>query len=412
MPSLELPSPSRRLCALMLSVALAGCTDPVSSEREPAPTIRGDSTPLLVGSGRTFSAVGPVLWSVNGIPGGSAEVGTVDADGHYVAPLLLPTAEPVAITATVAGGQASDTLRLALTPAPLEGDWYGYQPRVIRVDRTAPVLLTVHAMPPVTRVVLAYKDGREAELARRGGQLFQIAIPAAKALSLYTPGEARNHVGFIDYYAGNVRTARVNAFVNVLDADLPALRPGGAHWPIGDVASGIMGFSIAGSGAGGTFSFRIDSTAPGEYRLVPQQLDHRFNMLELYLMGLAAPAEVPGFFVFSDQNPGDRLRDGGILRGTVRKLTVDSLVAVDGPRIPAAGEAQREFRLATVVLSVGRLLTPEEMTFFSHMARRGEATVPLLYRDGFVVETGLPFTLATRGRATLTTHLGRGPTGM
>ena len=192
----------------------------------------------------------------------------------------------------------------------------------------------------------------------------------------------------------------------------PALRPGGAHWPIGDVASGIMGFSIAGSGAGGTFHFRIDSTAPWEYRLVARQPDHRFNMLELYLMGLAAPAEVPGFFVFSDQNPGDRLRDGGILRGTVRKLTVDSLVAVDGPRIPAAGEAQREFRLATVVLSVGRLLTVDEMTFFSHMARRGEATVPLLYRDGFVVETGLPFTLATRGRATLTTHLGRGPTGM
>jgi hypothetical protein len=528
MPIAKILLRSRPSVALIALAVLSACRDAVPP-LPPTVAIQGDSAPLLIGGSRTFTADAPVAWSVNGIAGGSAEAGVIDAAGRYTAPLLLQSAEPMLISAVNAASGAADTIRLPLTPAPLEGDWYSYQPRAIRVDRTGPVVLTVHAPPGVTRIALTYKDGSSAEFAHRGGLLFQVAIPAAKALAGYVTGESRNHVGFIDHYEGDSRLRRVNAFVNVLDADVAAvpvealaadaqstdyvlnlrwtehvtgvagpaiarrlyellpddfdfiamvwpinmtqnryfsfvrndtrgiglapmdagltfgsaarlqgtiqfpidgmfdlgapvasheighrwinhlkhdaLRPGGAHWPIGDIATGMMGFSIAGSGAGGSFNYRIDQIGPSEYQLSAQAPTYRFSMLELYLMGLATPEEVPPFYVFEDQNQGDQVRHGGILRGGVRHLTVDSLVAVDGPRVPAAAGSQRDFRMATVVVSLGRLLSDDEMAFFDRMARRGEADVPLRYRDGFMAGTGLPFTLATGGRARLTTRL-------
>ena len=528
MPIANLLLRSRSAVALIALALLAACRDSIPP-LPPTLAIQGDSAPLLIGGSRTFTADGAAAWSVNGIAGGSAEVGVIDAGGRYTAPLTLPSADPVLISALNSATGAADTIRVPLTPAPLEGDWYSYQPRAIRVDRTGPVVLTVHAPPGVTHIALTYKDGSSSEFAHRGGLLYQVAIPAAKALAGYVTGESRNHVGFIDHYEGAARLQRVNAFVNVLDGDVAAvpvealavdaqstdyvlnlrwtehvtgiagpaiarrlyellpddfdfiaivwpismtrnryfsfvrndtrgiglapvdagltygsaarlqgtiqfpidgmfdlgapvtsheighrwinhlkheaLRPGGAHWPIGDIATGIMGFSIAGSGAGGTFNYRIDQTGPSEYQLSAQVPTYRYSMLELYLMGLATPEEVPPFYVFEDQNQGDQLRHGGILRGGVRHLTVDSLIAVDGARVPAAAASQREFRLATVVVSLGRLLSDEEMAFFDRMARRGEADAPLRFRDGLATGTGLPFTLATSGRARLTTRL-------
>lgn len=68
-----------------------------------------------------------VNWSVNGTAGGSASVGTIDGNGHYIAPATVPSPAQVTVTATSqadakASGSATVTVQaaqsaLGLTPA-------------------------------------------------------------------------------------------------------------------------------------------------------------------------------------------------------------------------------------------------------------------------------------------------------
>ncbi len=62
-----------------------------------------------------------VVWSVNGVNGGNAVLGTVDAQGIYAAPVVLPTPAKVTLKATsVVDSQASDTAEVTLlNPLPV-----------------------------------------------------------------------------------------------------------------------------------------------------------------------------------------------------------------------------------------------------------------------------------------------------
>ena len=84
----------------------------------------GAPAQLAVGTSARLSAalvnVGAgVIWSVNGIPGGTAAVGTHHAaEGVYVAPAVPPPA-PVTIRATsVADPAVSDDVTITIVPAP------------------------------------------------------------------------------------------------------------------------------------------------------------------------------------------------------------------------------------------------------------------------------------------------------
>ena len=183
-----------------------------------------------------------------------------------------------------------------------------------------------------------------------------------------------------------------------------ALKPGIAHWPISDLAYGVTGFSLPG-GAGGEFPFRLVRRGNGDYRVRLTERPRAYNPLELYLMGLVPAAEVPDFFVFENQDQRDQLVDGGVLEGPVEVLSIDDVIAENGPREPGVGDAQTEFAMATIVLSAGRLLSVDEMTFFDSRASRGEATSELWYTEGFDSGYTKPFHLATGGLATLSTSI-------
>ncbi len=97
---------------LALSVIIAGCASgggggPTTPPPPPiAVTITPNSGTVLLGNTLTFSASvsnssdTSVLWSVNAIPGGSAQVGTISADGLFTAPADLPPGGKVQVTAT------------------------------------------------------------------------------------------------------------------------------------------------------------------------------------------------------------------------------------------------------------------------------------------------------------------------
>lgn len=81
---------------------LAACSSS-SQSKASVFTIAPASADLLTGQTLQFKAdsspaLAPSVWSVNGIVGGNASVGTIDADGNYTAPASQPPA-PVAVSA-------------------------------------------------------------------------------------------------------------------------------------------------------------------------------------------------------------------------------------------------------------------------------------------------------------------------
>ena len=101
----------------------AGSVTPPSS---PPPSITVNLTPtsgtVLLGDILDFSANvsnttdTSVTWSVNGLPGGSAQAGTISADGVYTAPTDLPSGGIVQVTATShADSSISATANVSVT---------------------------------------------------------------------------------------------------------------------------------------------------------------------------------------------------------------------------------------------------------------------------------------------------------
>lgn len=183
----------------------------------------------------------------------------------------------------------------------------------------------------------------------------------------------------------------------------PLLRTGSPHWPVSTLARGIMGFSIPGSGAGGTFPFTISQRPDGNYVFQSAAPMNEYNELELYLAGM-----LPADQVMPNLVPELQLQqvcDGCLVQGPVRTVTIDDVIAADGKRSPDAATSQKEFRVANIVVTRERPLTDDEMALLDYFSARGEATIPLTYSSGFAKGTTKPFKLATRGVGTLTTSL-------
>jgi len=182
-----------------------------------------------------------------------------------------------------------------------------------------------------------------------------------------------------------------------------ALRPGQPHWPISELAYGIMGWSNPSYlNEGLNFPFKIIPQPTGDYLLQDIGEAKDFNKLELYLMGLIPKDQVGSFLVFTNQAQSGQLTPGGTLHGPVQAVSISDIIAVDGERPLETG---KEFRVATIILSAGRLLSQNEMAFFDYMAARGEATTELPYTAGLASGIAKPLRLATGGRAWLNTHV-------
>lgn len=112
----------------MLSlVACHGGGDGVSVTVSPenAAVITGLSIPLTVTVSGTANT--SVIWSVNGISGGNATVGTVDESGIYTAPAVRPTPATVTVTATsVDDSGISDSATITISSLALAGINGGY----------------------------------------------------------------------------------------------------------------------------------------------------------------------------------------------------------------------------------------------------------------------------------------------
>src|SRR5262249_29457715 len=131
-----------------------------------------------------------------------------------------------------------------------------------------------------------------------------------------------------------------------------------------------------------------------------------YSPLDLYLMGFYKPTEVPPFFLI--QNPAiDKHQvntENVTISGTKQTVTINDVIAAEGPRSPAADQAQKEFRIAFIFLTgVNEAVSDQQiaalnnirnayMTRFSILT--GGRGIAQVFPEAMPVETtGTPTTL-------------------
>ena len=105
-----------------------------------------------------------------------------------------------------------------------------------------------------------------------------------------------------------------------------------------------------------------------------------YSPLDLYLMGLLKPEDVPPTFLVTDPHDldipppydqqiisADQLQSRYSLgdvsfRGDKQEIRIEDIIAINGQRIPAAGSSQKDFRTAFILLAMGEEgPTPDEI---------------------------------------------------
>ena len=76
-----------------------------------------------------------------------------------------------------------------------------------------------------------------------------------------------------------------------------------------------------------------------------------WSYLDLYLMGLIAPAEVPEFFILRNLVPAGKDANGHpIFKADRTKVTIQDVIAAEGARQPAVDKSQRQFNTGMVII--------------------------------------------------------------
>ncbi|MCG8608512.1 T9SS type A sorting domain-containing protein [bacterium] len=99
-----------------------------------------------------------------------------------------------------------------------------------------------------------------------------------------------------------------------------------------------------------------DEVSDNEF-VVPTEIDF-FSEIDQYIMGLRTPEEVkPMFFISSPTNnqPQNRSRGtpnlGDIAAGTAVEVTIEDIIAAEGPRIPIESDALKNLRQAFILIT-------------------------------------------------------------
>ncbi len=122
----------------------------------------------------------------------------------------------------------------------------------------------------------------------------------------------------------------------------------------------------------------------------------RFSALDLYLMGMLAPSEVPSFNLLRPLPGTPHLAtdippaDGTTIQATPETVTIADILAAEGPRVPAADASPHEFRAGFIVLTApGEQATPDQLAAVDAVRRSAANAFFFLTRGRGVLETDL-----------------------
>jgi hypothetical protein len=76
-----------------------------------------------------------------------------------------------------------------------------------------------------------------------------------------------------------------------------------------------------------------------------------WSYLDLYLMGMISPAEVPDFFLLRNLSAQGQDANGQpIFKADRTKITIQDVIAAEGQRLPAVAQAQKRFNTGMVMV--------------------------------------------------------------
>jgi hypothetical protein len=162
----------------------------------------------------------------------------------------------------------------------------------------------------------------------------------------------------IGHEMGHRWSAFASAKVNGQTIDL-----GPVHWAMGLQARVPFPYqrpTEASAMGGGVWQDNFDGTYT--------QLDDNYyvpatgySYLDLYLMGLISPVEVPDFFILRNLVPAGKDANGHpIFKADRTKITIQDVIAAEGPRLPDVDHAQKNFNTGMVmIVEHGKTPSPE-----------------------------------------------------
>lgn len=166
-------------------------------------------------------------------------------------------------------------------------------------------------------------------------------------------------VGHLGHEIGHRWSAYASARVNGETISLGAW----PHWDPGLQARVPYPYSLpleTSTEGGGVWQDNLDGTFTQlrDGYFVPAS---GYSYLDLYLMGLIAPAEVPDFFIVRPLvRSGADGNQRPIFKGERTRITIQDVIAAQGPRLPDIDHSQRHFNTGIVVIvEHGRTPTAE-----------------------------------------------------
>jgi hypothetical protein len=211
-------------------------------------------------------------------------------------------------------------------------------------------------------------------------------VGANQAQALHPDGrwsDYDNAIAQIAHELGHRWSTRTRAIVDGDTIELrgehvPWAMSGAAHWPSGlhtpvpnpyhdGPEASIMGGSNWQDNGDGTYTL-LDRGS-----MVPAD---GFSYLELYLMGLLPASEVPPFFLLEGtERVGEDDDVRPIFTAANRiDITIDDIIAHNGPRVPAFEDSQREFTTAVVAVVLPGQQPSAELLEQADAIRRGWMT--------------------------------------
>ena len=173
--------------------------------------------------------------------------------------------------------------------------------------------------------------------------------PLAQATPDGKPRPYNYAVGHLGHEIGHRWSAYAAARVNGQMISLGAW----PHWDPGLQARVAYPYSLpleASTEGGGVWQDNLDGTFTQlrDGYFVPAS---GYSYLDLYLMGLIAAAEVPDFFIVRPLvRIGTDANGRPIFKGQRMRITIQDVIAAEGPRLPDVNHSQRHFNTGIVVI--------------------------------------------------------------
>jgi hypothetical protein len=173
--------------------------------------------------------------------------------------------------------------------------------------------------------------------------------PLAQATPDGKPRPYNYAVGHLGHEIGHRWSAYAAARVNGQMISLGAW----PHWDPGLQARVAYPYSLpleASTEGGGVWQDNLDGTFTQlrDGYFVPAS---GYSYLDLYVMGLIAAAEVPDFFIVRPLvRIGTDANGRPIFKGQRMRMTIQDVIAAEGPRLPDVNHSQRHFNTGIVVI--------------------------------------------------------------